>query len=139
MPPNATSSSARSFGYFLLYMCRNYNRVRTYSSFVTLWNDFIKCISHTQPQLAFYEKVTNIVFEGIIASALPVRAATASEAAIITCDDSNLINFAVGFVCHNVHNSIFRTSRPDKLKLLGYVMALLQDDEEGTYTHQLHG
>ena len=73
------------------------------------------------------------LFEGIIASALPVRAAIVSEAAIITSDDSNVINYAAGFVCRKIHNSIFHSSRLDELKLLGCVKALLQeDDEEGT-------
>ena len=115
-------------------MCRNYHLVRTSSSFVTLWNDFIKRISHVQPQPIFYQEVTDIVFEGIIASALPVRAAIAAEAAIITCDDSNIINYAAGFVCRKIHNSIFRSSRPDELKLLGCIKAQLQeDDKEGTF------
>ena len=113
-------------------MCRNYHRVRTSSSFVTLWNGFIKRTSHAQPQPTFYQEVTDIVFEGIIASALPVHAATVSEAAFITCDDSNVINYATIFFCHKIHNSIFRSFRPDKLELLGCVKALLQeDDEEG--------
>ena len=70
------------------------------------------------------------MFEGIIASALPVGAATASEAAIITCDDSNVINYAAGFVCRKIHNSIFHSSQPDKLELLGCIKALLQEDDE---------
>ena len=84
VPLNATSPSARPFGSFLLYMCRNYHLERTFSSFVTLWNDFIKRKSHVQPKPIFYQEVTDTVFEGIIASALPVRAAIAAEAAIIT-------------------------------------------------------
>ena len=110
VPPNATSSSARSFGSVRSYMCRNYHRVRTSSSFVTLWNDFIKHTSHAQPQPTFYQQVTDIVFEGIITSALPVHADTGSEAAIITCNDSNVFNHADGFVCRKIHYSIFRSS-----------------------------
>ena len=132
LPPNAASSGARSFGSIRSDICRNYHRVRTSSTFVAIWNDLIKRASHTNAQPTFYQEVTDILFEGIVTSALPVSGNTAPEAAIITVDDANVINYAAGFVCRKVHDSILRSSRPDKLELLGCVARLKEGDEEGT-------
>ena len=133
LPPHATSSNARSFVSFRSDICRNYHSLRTSASFVDLWSELIKrATTHAHPQPTFYQEVTDLLFDGIITSALPVRPPVPSEAADITCDDANVINYASGYVCRKIYNSIHRSSRPDQAELLHCVKALLkeEDDEE---------
>ena len=131
LPSDATSLNARSFVSFRADICRNYHSLRTSSIFVHLWSEFIKSAStHAHPQPTFYQEVTDLLFDGIIASTLPVRPPVPSEAAAITCDDANIINYAAGYVCRKIHSSIHRSSRPDQAELLRCVKALLKEDDE---------
>ena len=100
-------------------ICRNYHSLRTSAAFTALWSEFIKCTpSDTQPQPTFYQEVTDIIFERIVALALPVTNSAVSDTAAITYDDSNVINYAAGYVCRKVHNTVARSSIPEKAELL---------------------
>lgn len=106
VPSVSTTSSVRSFGTIRADICRNYHSLRTSAAFTALWSEFIKCTTtDTQPQPTFYQEVTDVMFESVIASALPVTNSTVSDTAAITYDDSNVINYAAGYVCRKVHNN----------------------------------
>ena len=112
VPRVTTTSSVRSFGTVRTDICRNYHSLRTSAAFTVLWSEFIKCTtSDTQPQPTFYQEV---IFERIIALALPVTNSAVSDTAAITYDDSNVINYAAGYVCRKVHNTVARSSIPEK-------------------------
>ena len=86
-----------------------------------------RATTRAHPQPTFYQEVTDFLFDGIITSALPVRPPVPSEAAAITCDDANVINYAAGYVCRK---SIHQSSKPDQAKLLRCVKALLKEDDD---------
>ena len=131
LPSDPTNSNARSFVSFRSDICRNYHSLRTSSSFVDLWTELIKrATTRAHPQPTFYQEVTDLLFDGIITSALPVRPPVTSEAAAITCDDANVINYAAGYVCRKIHRSIHRSSKPDQAELLRCVKALLKEDDD---------
>ena len=103
VPTCTTISSVRSFGSVRADICRNYHSLRTSPAFVELWSEFIKhTTTDALPQPTFYQEVTDIMFEGIVTSALPVKTSTASEATDITYNDSNVINYTAGFVSKNL-------------------------------------
>ena len=89
-----------------------------------------RATTRAHPQPTFYQEVTDLLFDGIITSALPVRPPVPSEAAAITCDDANVINYAAGYVCRKIHKSIHQSSKPDQAELLRCVKALLKEDDE---------
>lgn len=126
----ATISSVRSFGSVGADICHKYHCLRTSTAFIELWSEFIKrTTTDTHPQPTFYQEVSDIVFKEIIISTLPVLTSTASEAAVITHDDSNAINYTAGFVCRKVYNTVNHSTRPEKAELLSYIKALLKEEE----------
>ena len=133
VPHVANISSVKSFG----STCRNYHCLRTSTSFIELWSKFIKCITtDTHPQPTLYQEVSDIIFEEIIASALPFTTSPASEAAVITFDDSNVINYAAGFVCRKIYNTVNHSTRPEKAELLSCIKALLKEEGEEEAEYQ---
>ena len=53
----------------------------------------------------------------------------------IAYDDTNVINYAAGYVCRKIYNSIAHSSQPEKSKLLRCIEGLLKTkDDEGKET-----
>ena len=127
VPCVAASSSVRSFGNVRTDICRNYHSLRTSTAFTTLWSEFIRCTgTETQPQPTFYQEVTDTIFENIIASALPFASSTVPDTADITYDDTNVINYAAGYVCRKVYDNVARSPKPEKAHLLKCIEGLLK-------------
>ena len=61
-------SDSRSFVTARSDMCRSYHNVRTSASFAALWSSFIqKVTGHALPEPTFYQEVTDLMFEELIA------------------------------------------------------------------------
>ena len=88
-----------------------------------------RATTRAHPQPTFYQEVTDLLFDGIVTSALPVRPPVPSEAAAITCDHVYQL-YAAGYVCRKIHKSIHGSSQPDQAELLRCVKALLKDDDD---------
>ena len=74
----------------------------------------------------------NIIFENIISLALPLADSTVPDPGPITYDDTNVINYAAGYVCRKIHYSVAHFSKPEKPELLRCVGGLLKvKDDEG--------
>ena len=113
-------------------ICRSYHSIRTSPHFVTLWCNFVKKATTCQePQPVFYQEVTDLIFEELLQSALPVNTDnTPSEAAAISYEDANAIHYTAGYVCRKTYNKIQCSNLPAKTELTKCVMGLLKDNEE---------
>ena len=130
--PCVAAVGVRSFGNIRADICRKYHMLRTSAAFTALWSEFIRTATCAQPQPTFYQEVTNIIFENIIASALPLVNSSVPDAAAITYDDTNVINYAAGYVCRKVYNSVAHSSKPEKAELVRCIEGLLKvKDREG--------
>ena len=113
-------------------ICRKYHILRTSAAFIARWSEFLRTATDAQPQPTFYQEVTDIVFENIISSALPLADSTVSDPASITYDDTNVINYAAGYVCRKIHNNVAHSSNPEKAELMRCIEGLLKaKDDEG--------
>ena len=64
-----------------------------------------KVTGHSLPQPTFYQKVTNLIFEDLVRSALPVQTDKVSKAAAILYEDANIIHYTAGYVSQNIQQN----------------------------------
>ena len=108
-------------------MCCSYHTTRTSPHFITLWSSFIsKVTDHSLPQPTFYQEVTDLVFEDLVHSALPVQTDEVSKATAILYEDANVIHYTAGYVCHKTYSKIQQSNQSSKQELSKCVMGLLE-------------
>ena len=126
------SLDARSFLTARSDMCRSYHKLRTSPQFISLWSTFIeKAIGSSLPQPTFYQDVTDLIFEELVQTALPIpETDKTSQAASNTYQDANVIRYAAGYVCRKTNDKIQRSDTPNKSELTKCVMGLLEEEEK---------
>ena len=105
-------------------MWRNFHQIRTLESFRLSWCKFLTSQVKVASLPAFYQAVTDNFFKEMIL----IQAAEEPDlqpVQPITYEDANVIRYAAGYVCRNVHEKVKKSRQPNKNELLQSVTDLV--------------
>jgi hypothetical protein len=120
-------------------MWEEYHKLRTNKIFREEWDKFLEASVGEKQLPTLYQYVTHQIFKELIQNkyAIPETGCSAKTLTPLTWEEENALRYVAGYVCRRVQESLKRSTRPDKEKMVLFMIHLSGDEdmeERGTET-----
>ena len=113
-------------------MWRKYHSIRTTPEYKALWEQFLLQTINSVVSPTFYQYTTDVVFRQLIQEQFPLPRSTeqGDPSAVISYQESNVLRYVSGYVCHALTARVKSSNHPQKKELLLCLGDLTTDEQD---------
>ena len=114
-------------------MWRKYHSIRTTSEYKALWEQFLQKTINSVASPTFYQYATDVIFRELIQEQFPLPSESAEQgdpSAVISYQESNVLQYVSGYVCHSLTARVKSSNHPQKKELVLCLGDLTTDEQD---------
>ena len=113
-------------------MWRKYHGIRTTPEYKALWEQFLLQTINSIGSPTFYQYATDVVFRQLIQEQFPLprSAEQGDPSAVISYQESNVLRYVSGYVCHALTARVKSSNHPQRKELLLCLGDLTTDEQD---------